>query len=355
MTRPSLQTLALLPVRFFFGATFLWAGLDKLLDPTFLDAAAPTSLHAQLVAFARFSPLGGLIGAILPFASIIGVLIAVAEIGVGLGALTGLAFRVAAMGGMLLSLLFFLTASWATHPYYYGADLPYAFGWLALAIAGHAGYLVPARFSGLAPPVRAPMVRGTTPVAMTRAQRRAQWRAEQQPETIQSPERRLFIQTATLAALAAIVASFTLPLRAAGLLADRGTPGPSPTPLPTPETTIPPGSVPVSTVDAVTGTGSATFKVPFNAPSPLPAGDPGVIVQLADGSFVAFDAVCTHAGCTVEWDQADRVLVCPCHEAVFDPEHAAAVLQGPAPTPLTSLPLAIDAATGTILLVPQPG
>jgi thiosulfate dehydrogenase [quinone] large subunit len=113
--------------------------------------------------------------------------------------------------------------------------------------------------------------------------------------------------------------------------------------------------VPVSTVKAVSRTGSAAFTVPFNAPSPLPAGDPGVIVQLADGTFAAFDAVCTHAGCTVEWDQADRVLVCPCHEAVFDPEHAAAVLQGPAPTPLTSLPLVIDPATGTILLVPRSG
>lgn len=355
MTRPSLQTLALLPVRLFFGATFLWAGLDKLLDPAFLDPTASTSLHAQLIAFARFSPLRGLIEASLPFASIIGLLIAVAEIGVGIGALSGLAFRVAAVGGMLLSLLFWLTASWATHPYYYGADLPYAFGWLALAIAGHSGYLVPARFSGLAPPARVPIARGTTPAAMTRAQRRAQWRAEHELETVQSPERRLFVQTATLAALAAIVASFTLPFRVAGLLADRGGPGPSPTPLPTPETTVPPGSVPVSTVNAVTRTGSAAFRVPFTAPSPLPAGDPGVIVQLADGSFAAFDAVCTHAGCTVEWDQADRLLVCPCHEAVFDPEHAAAVLQGPAPTPLTSLPLVIDPATGTILLVPQPG
>jgi thiosulfate dehydrogenase [quinone] large subunit len=342
VTRTSLQTLALVPVRFFFGATFLWAGLDKLIDPTFLDAAASTSLHAQLETFSRFSPLGGLIQAALPFASIIGLVIAIAEIGIGIGALTGLAFRVAAVGGMLLSLLFWLTASWATHPYYYGADLPYMFGWLALAIAGHAGYLVPARVMGTHQP-RPP--RGT---------------AERTPETPQSPERRAFLQTATLAALATIVASFTIPFRGAGLFANLGGiggdggPGASPTPLPTPGSIVPAGAIAVATVAAVASAGSAVFTVPFDAPSPLPAGDPGVIVQLADGTFVAFDAVCTHAGCTVEWDQADRVLFCPCHEAAFDPEHAAAVLQGPAPAPLTSLPLVIDPATGTILLVPQP-
>jgi thiosulfate dehydrogenase [quinone] large subunit len=336
VTRPSLQTLALLPVRFFFGATFLWAGLDKLLDPAFLDPTASTSLHAQLVAFERFSPLGGLIQAALPFSSIIGLAIAVAEIGIGIGALSGLAFRVAAAGGMLLSILFWLTASWATHPYYYGADLPYAIGWLALAIAGDAGYLVSARF--------------TRP-----ASRPARGATRHAPEVAESPERRLFLQTATLAGLAAIVASFTLPFRVAGLVGVGQGPEPSPTPLPTPGSTVPAGAVPVAKVSDVTKTGSAAFTVPFDAPSPLPAGDPAVIVQLANGTFVAFDAVCTHAGCTVEWDQADRVLVCPCHDAVFDAEHAAAVVQGPAPTPLTSLPLVIDPATGTILLVPQAG
>ena len=116
MTKPNLQTLALVPVRFFFGATFLYAGLDKLLDPAFFDPAAATSLHAQLIEFARFSPLGGLITAALPLSSVIGLLIAVAELGIGIGALTGLAFRVAAAGGMVLSLVFWLTASWAAHP-----------------------------------------------------------------------------------------------------------------------------------------------------------------------------------------------------------------------------------------------
>jgi thiosulfate dehydrogenase (quinone) large subunit len=338
--------LATLPLRLFFGATFLYAGLDKLLDPSFLDPSAVGSLHAQLIAFARFSPLGSLITASLPFSVPIGLLIAVAEIGIGIGALTGLAFRVAALGGMVLSLLFWLSASWATHPYYFGADLPYAVGWLALVIAGHGGAFVPGRFTGTVPDASPLRTASTAP-------------EPPRPDVPPSPERRLVLQTVTLAAVAAVVASLTLPLRATGLLAGGSgsgggpTPGPTPSPFPTPAATVPPGSVAVASVADVASAGALAFTIPFDAPAPLPGGDPAVIVQLADGTFAAFDATCTHAACAVEWDAADRLLVCPCHQATFDPEGGAAVLGGPAPAPLTNLPIAIDPVTGTILLVPS--
>ena len=39
----------------------------------------------------------------------------------------------------MLSITFWLMASWATKPYYYGPDLPYALGWLTLALAGTGG------------------------------------------------------------------------------------------------------------------------------------------------------------------------------------------------------------------------
>ena len=361
-TPPSIPALALLPVRLFFGATFLYAGIDKLVDPSFLDPTATTSLHAQLIAFARFSPLGVLIDAVLPFSIVVGVLIAVAEIGIGIGALSGLAFRLAAAGGFALSILLWLTASWATHPYYYGADLPYAFGWLALAIAGHADYLVPQRFrSPAVVPPRAVSATGPPGGRRSRSARRhdallasSGSRAASGSIDVSSPSRRLFLQGVTLAGVSAIVATLTIPLREEGAVAERESPspGPSSAPLPTPAATVPAGAVAVAKVSDVRGAGAASFTIPFSAPAPLPAGDPGVIVLLANGTFAAFDATCTHAGCTVEWDQADHVLICPCHDAVFDPEHGAAVVQGPAPTPLTSLPLTIDAASGTILLVP---
>lgn len=57
-------------------------------------------------------------------------------------------------------------------------------------------------------------------------------------------------------------------------------------------TAAPPTGRAVATIADVARLGSATFTIPFNAPAPLPAGDPGIIVKLTDGSYVAFDARC---------------------------------------------------------------
>jgi thiosulfate dehydrogenase [quinone] large subunit len=111
-----------------------------------------------------------------------------------------------------------------------------------------------------------------------------------------------------------------------------------------------PAGLAVARVADVDRSGAASFTIPFDAPAPLPAGDPGIIVRLADGSYVAYDATCTHAGCPVEWSAADAQLVCPCHGAAFDPAHAGAVLIGPAQQPLASLPIVVDPGTGSILL-----
>ncbi len=42
----------------------------------------------------------------------------------------------------------------------------------------------------------------------------------------------------------------------------------------------------------------------------------------------AISAVCTHLGCTVNWDTAMRMFVCPCHGSRYDP--AGHVAAGPA-------------------------
>lgn len=342
----------LLPIRLFFGGTFLYAGLDKLTTSSFFDPASPASIQSQMAAFGRSSPIGGLVRLGEPFAVVIGFAIALAEIAIGLGALSGLAFRLAAVGGAAFSLLFWLTASWSTHPYYYGPDLPYAVGWLALALTGHGGLLVSRRFlaDGNTEPPRGAADRG-------------------RPDAAPSPERRAMIQAALLGAAAVAVASLAVPLRLMGRTGEAGVPLDSPQPsddivtggspgaslgtgqpTPAPSSTAATGNIPITSVAAVQQKGAVAFTIPFSAPAPLPAGDPGIVVRLSNGSFVAYDAVCTHAGCTVEWDAPDKVLYCPCHGAAFDPANKAAVLGGPTNQPLASLPIVVDAASGRIFL-----
>ena len=316
------------------GATFLYAGIDKLTDPRFLTASGPGSIGEQLTAFTRASPLAGLVSVFaLPFPVLIGVLMALAEIAIGLGALTGLLYRVSAAAGAAVSLLFFLTASWTVHPYYYGPDLPYAAGWLTLALAGHGGLTVlrvpfPAVFAPYGDPAEA------------------------------SPERRALLQGGLLAVAAVALAGVAG--IGGGLFRGRHdvaeVPGASPTPSGNPGATASaatpapsagvaaaPVAGQIATLTSLKPRTALAFVDPTN-------GDPGILVRLADGTVVAFDAVCTHAGCTVGYDPPSGLLLCPCHGAVFDPTHNADVLQGPAPVALTTLPIKVNSSTGAITL-----
>jgi Rieske Fe-S protein len=47
-----------------------------------------------------------------------------------------------------------------------------------------------------------------------------------------------------------------------------------------------------------------------------------------DGTLHAVSAVCTHLGCQVKWNEAERSWDCPCHGSRFDP--TGRVIQGPA-------------------------
>ncbi len=337
---------ALLPLRVFFGVTFLYAGIDKLLDPTFFDRGSATSVQAQLLIFERSSPLAPLVHAVEPYAVVVGILIALGEVAVGLGALTGIAYRLAALGGALISFLFFLTASWTTHPYYFGNDLPYAFGWLTLAFAGHGNLFVLrlARTSN----------DGDQPV---------------------DARRRGIVQVGLLAFVTLLVGGGAALVRsvrnepspsdigagpssspAAGQSpapssAPTGLPTAAPSPTATATATASAGNgIAIARIADVQNAGARRFTVPITAPAPLPAGDPGIVVAIGNGKFAAYDAMCRHEGCRVGFGSGSGTIVCPCHGAEFDPADHAAVLGGPAPRPLLELPLVVNAQDGTIAL-----
>src|SRR3954447_25476128 len=89
--RPASPAAALLPLRAFLGVTFVYAGIQKLSDPGFLHAGAPTYIGTQLHGFAAGTPGGFLLKTFaIPHAELAGVGVALIEIAVGLLVLAGL-------------------------------------------------------------------------------------------------------------------------------------------------------------------------------------------------------------------------------------------------------------------------
>lgn len=60
---------------------------------------------------------------------------------------------------------------------------------------------------------------------------------------------------------------------------------------------------------------------------------PAIIIRHEDGELVAFDAICTHLGCTVQFQPERERIYCACHEGVYDMRSGANVA-GPPPKPL---------------------
>jgi len=60
--------------------------------------------------------------------------------------------------------------------------------------------------------------------------------------------------------------------------------------------------------------------------------------------YVAYSKLCTHLGCPVGlYEQELELLVCPCHQSMFNVLNGAMPTFGPAPRPLPQFPLMVDA------------
>jgi thiosulfate dehydrogenase [quinone] large subunit len=297
-----------LPLRLFLGVTFVYAGLQKISDPGFLQPGASTYIGTQLQAFAAHSPIGFLIQVFaLPVPQLAGIGVIAVELAIGVLVLVGLATRWAAAAGALLSLVLFLTASWSVQPYFLGSDSIYAVAWITLVLVGDQGVLT----------VR-PLIFGPPQVDQ-----------RGRPATTDLSRRRLLFQLGG-ASVALIWALALVPRSrpSAPSASSSATPAASPVASPT--------GTRIGALADIQAQGSITFQSPST-------GDPAVAVALDGGNVVAFDAVCTHAGCTVSYDSGQKQLACPCHGATFDPAHGAAVTGGPAPTPLA--PIALQVGT----------
>ncbi|HVA42169.1 MAG TPA: Rieske 2Fe-2S domain-containing protein [Acidimicrobiales bacterium] len=377
-----LASWALLPLRAFLGLTFCFAGLQKLANSAFFNSSNPASIQAQLLAASHRSPIHAFIHPLVHLAVPLGILIALGELAVGLGTLAGLFSRLAAAGGALISFSLFLAVSFHTNPYYTGSDIVFVFAWIPFLVAEPGPLSADAVLANAARQSQGLGAEETVPVLFSDIQRvcgsyeggqcAARRNAPCEPgpcpylasRTSPIPSRRagasldrrtLVLKGTMAAGLGAVglvgsgliagvarliggsstTAASSSSLQAGGSGATASTttssPGPAGTTASTSAASHPPGQKlgPASNVPVG---GAASFQDPGT-------GDPALVVQPSKGTFLAFDAVCPHAGCTVEYSASSRGFICPCHGSQFDGQ-TGDVLNGPASSGLTRIAVA---------------
>jgi thiosulfate dehydrogenase [quinone] large subunit len=323
----------LLPLRAFLGLTFCYAGWQKFTDPQFLDPNASGYLGRQLASEVPHVPLNWLLTWLaIPHASFFGVLVAFGELLVGLATLLGLLSRLSASVGFGLNLLFWLTVTWGVQPYFLDSDPIYAMAWLTLVIAGPTEYSLDRWLASEQRQYLATLPRAKQPSQTDQSATAPPMGPDERRALAEVKRRallRLLLAGTAVVATSVFTAMFARVVEQAGSKTgvDSGTSGT-------------PGSVPATGAIGNTNQLSASRSLPFT----LRDGDPGVVVQLAASQYVAYDATCTHAGCTVQYDPGSRKLLCPCHGAVFDPANRGAAVSGPTNQPLAFVPLYIDAS-----------
>lgn len=316
----------LLVLRAFLAFVFLYAGISKVADRSFLDGDDPASMKASVQAVRPISPLGGLLDVVADHATLFGILMAIGEIAVGLGILFGAFTRIAALGGMVLSASLWLTVSWGADPWFTSADLVYLFAFTPLLLHGAGdtpavdGWFatVRARHPGVAEDrTRRTLVAGA--LAMLGGVllgAGALFRGDKRHGTIVAPD-----EPPTSGA-----APPTSPSSP-----DPRSPDPG-TPTPTRSTAAASGPVLLKASDVPVG-GAATASL---------SGDAVWVLQLEQDRFSAFDATCPHQGCEVQFVSAGDGFMCPCHQSRFDA--TGKVTHGPATENLTAVPVGTDGA-----------
>jgi thiosulfate dehydrogenase [quinone] large subunit len=265
-------------IRLFLGVTFIYGGWNKATDPGFLNPQSASYIGAQITSYLDTSPISFLLKPMIENATAFGWSIIITEFAIGIATLSGIALELAALGGFFLSITLWLTATWTVKPYFLGSDTAYAILWLALFLLVRQN-TKGRRVTALLPDLR---------------------------------DRREVMRI--LGVVAASVAAVFV-----GRRFENSNPSPE--------------------------AGTAIAKVaefPIGSSKEFIAADgsPAVLFRTKSGVF-AYSRVCTHQGCSVSYEAASNVLICPCHNARFDPTRDGSVISGPTKIALPKIKVAI--------------
>ena len=265
-------------IRLFLGVTFIYGGWNKAIDPGFLNPKSASYIGAQITSYLDTSPISFALEPMIENATVFGWSIIITEFAIGIATLAGIALELAALGGFFLSITLWLTATWTVKPYFLGSDTAYAILWLALFL------LVRQNTKGRRVIALLPDLRDRREV------------------------------TRILGVAAASVAAVFVGRRFESS-------------NPTPEA----GTAIVKEADFPTGSVKEFIAAD---------GSPAVLFRTNAGVF-AYSRVCTHLGCSVGYDAKTSLLICPCHNAQFDPANSGAAIAGPVKIPLPKIKVAI--------------
>jgi thiosulfate dehydrogenase [quinone] large subunit len=318
----------LLVLRAFIAVVFLDAGISKFADRRYLDSSSFMSIHSQISAVRDASPVSGLLGPIVDHSYAFGIFTGLAEIAVGVGIALGLFTRIAAVGGMVLSLSLWFTISWGASPWFTSADLVYLFAFTPLLLGGAGDVL-------------------SVDAWLARAR-------AQHPGRSEDTTRRAIIGLGAVALTGVLTGAGALfrkssPARAAQAAGPASTSSSAPDPSSADPSST--GSSGASTSGAGPSSGAPSNAVVLTSTSDVGVGQakqvkdpsdgsPAWVLQLTAGQFSAVSAVCPHQGCTVAFVSPSDGFACPCHGSRFDA--TGKLLNGPATRALTTIPVSVQ-------------
>lgn len=266
-------------VRLWLGITWTYGGWAKATDGGYLDASSPNYFGQQINGMIGHSPISFLLKHMLEHATLFAWFVMLSEFAIGIAVLAGVALQAASLGGFSMAIILWLSVSYHVHPYFLSNDLPYAVLWLAFFImVRNSNHGRGRHDGGLIPNLR---------------------------------DRREVIRIAGVAVTSVIAALAGGSLR-------------------------PKKAAPNAVIAKLSEVNIGATKL-FTARD----GSPAILFRTKVGVF-AYSRICTHQGCTVNYEALGNVLSCPCHGARFDPTNGAKVVAGPAPTPLPKISVSIQ-------------